>query len=171
MTQASVGTSFPLGLTLPSAPEGRERFVFCSRDAVLCQVQPSPDTSTTISWLPDQQWGGQRLGGGVHSGTGAGVIVLSASSLFPVIWRQAEIAEPRRSTTVYSVSEGRGRGHATVFTSSLTSCGWSPLAGIQWLHQTLLTHILSCLIGKAIKHESSRAPRPCVIYSEFSVSS
>lgn len=88
-------------------------------------------------------------------------------ALCPVIWRQAEIAEPRRSTTVYSASEGRGRGHVTVFTSSLTSCGWSSLAGIQWLHQTLLTHILSCLIGKAIKHESSRAPRLCMTYSEF----
>lgn len=137
----------------------------------LCQVQPCPETSATINWLPGQEREGRDWG--IHNGTGVGVgvIVLSASSLCPVIWRQAEIAEPCRSTTVYSASEGSGRGHVTVFTSSLTSCGWSPLAGIQWLHQTLLTHILSCLIGKAIKHESSRAPRLCMIYFEFSVSS
>lgn len=28
----------------------------------------------------------------------------------PLIWKQAEIAETRRSTTVYSASSGRGRG-------------------------------------------------------------
>lgn len=73
------------------------------------------------------------------------------ASLRLEIWWQAEIAWPCRLATVYSASKGRGRGHVTVFTSSLTSCGWSPLAGIQWLHQTLLTPILSCPIGKAIK--------------------
>lgn len=169
VTWASVGTSFPLGLTLPPAPEGRKRFVFCLKDMGLCQVQPSPKTLATISQLPDQNGEGREWG--IHSGKGAGVIVFSASSLCSVIWRQAEIAEPRRLTTVYSVSEGRGRGHAAVFTSSPTSCGWSLHAEIQWLHQTPLTHILSCLIGKAIKPESSRAPWLSMIYFDFSVSS
>lgn len=68
---ASVGTSFPLGLTLPSAPEGRERFVFCLKDVVLCQVQPSPETSATISWLPDQDGEGREWWWwGIHSGMG-----------------------------------------------------------------------------------------------------
>lgn len=61
MTGASVGTSFPLGLT---APEGRERFVFCLKDVGLCQVQPR---DITIRWLPDQD--GEGRGWGIHSGT------------------------------------------------------------------------------------------------------
>lgn len=66
MTRASVGTSFPLGLTSLSAPEGREWFVL--KDMGLCQVQPSPETTTTISWLPGQDGEGQEWG--IHSGTG-----------------------------------------------------------------------------------------------------
>lgn len=68
MTRASVGTSFPLGLTLPQAPEGRERFVFSLKDMGLCQVQPSPETSTAISWLPGLDWEGREWG--IHSGMG-----------------------------------------------------------------------------------------------------
>lgn len=75
--------------------------------------------------------------------------------------------------TVYFLwsREGGCYSHVTVFMSSLTWCGWSSLSGTQWLHQTLRTHILSCLTGKAIKHESSRDPRLCMIYSGFLVSS
>lgn len=115
--------------------------------------------------------GGERSGS--YRWTGVLVTLCSPhqASLYLVIWRQAEIAWPHSSATVYSMSLGRGRGHETVFTSSLTSCGWSPFAEIQWLHQTLLTHRLPCLIGKAIKHESSRAPRLRMMYFEFSGSS
>lgn len=136
----------------------------------LGQVQPSPERHPLLfaGFLAGT---GRAESGGFTVGVGWCDCPPRLKPLPLVIWRQAEIAEPRRSTTVYSASEGRGRGHVTVFTSSLTSCGWSSLAGIQWLHQTLLTHILSCLIGKAIKHESSRAPRLCMIYLELSVSS
>lgn len=68
VTWASVGTSFPLGLTLPPAPEGRKWFVFCLKDMGLCQVQPCPETLTTIIQLPDQNREGREWG--ICSGTG-----------------------------------------------------------------------------------------------------
>lgn len=74
MTWASVGTSFPLGLAIPPAPEGREWFVFCMKDVGLCKVQPSPETWTTICWLNGQDNEGREWGGSAY------VIVLSTSS-------------------------------------------------------------------------------------------
>jgi len=70
VTGASVDTSFPLGLPSPSAPKGREQSVFCLKEVGLCQVHPSPETSTTISWLPDQD--GEGRGWGILSGAEAG---------------------------------------------------------------------------------------------------
>lgn len=68
MTRASAGTSFPLGLTLHSAPEGRKQFVFCLKDMGLSQVQPSPENSAAISQLPDQNGEGGEWG--IHSRMG-----------------------------------------------------------------------------------------------------
>lgn len=127
----------------------------------------SLQTLTTISWLPEQAgectncvWGGPAVG----------PTVLWASSSWPVICRQAEIAKPRCWTTVYSLSEGRGRGHATVFTSTPTLCGWSlslcwnTMAAPDTAHShTVLPH------WKSYKTRVIRAPRLRMIY--FSVSS
>lgn len=64
------------------------------KDVVLCQVRPSLLTLITISWLPERDREGREWG--IHSKT---------RGLCPIIWRQAEIAEPCHLTTVYSMRE------------------------------------------------------------------
>lgn len=139
------------------------------RGALPSSTQPRDmDYYLLASW-PGQR--GQRVGGSQWDGS-AYVIVLSASSK-PLPCDLEASWDSLAPPFDHSLPCERGKGtwpcNSIYF---ITDFMWVvPLAGIQWLHQTPLTHILSCPIGKAIKHESSRAPRLCMMYFEFSGSS
>lgn len=152
MTFTSVGTSFPLGLSLSLAPEGPKRFVFGFKDVGLCQVQCSLQTLTTISWLPEQA-AECLCARRTRSGADGPLCLQLLACDLQASW------DSKASLLNHSLFFEWGKGtwpcNSIYFNTRLYVGGPSPFAETQWLHQTLHTHILSCLIGKAIKHESS----------------
>lgn len=139
-----------------------------------CGTPPSWTQPREMDYYLLASWPGQwrqRVGDSQLAGSTC-VIVLSPSSQ-PLSWDLVaswdSMAPPFGHSLLCEQGKGTWPCNSIYF---ITDFMWVvPLSGIQWLHQTLLTPILSCPIGKAIKPESSRAPRLCMMYFGFSGSS